>query len=230
MRRALGLRNTAPTQDRPVPPPTSPGASHSQRRRFIRDGEVPVSVIHRDQDDTPGTNKLDVTRQALREQIAAREHAEHLLQEAQATVHDLQTKLAHERIARDEAIRRVEHERQLVEQTLQRVQEELAIERDQRQQAEQERDEAIVACQEAEGRLLEVLAAQDAKMASQAPPRPTDDPHTTRSPRKTVPMTEPSAGGDKVEQPRRRGRPAKPDQSETEIVESWKPGWQDRFR
>jgi hypothetical protein len=175
MRRALGLRNTAPTQDRPVPPPTSPGASHSQRRRFIRDGEVPVSVIHRDQDDTPGTNKLDVTRQALREQIAAREHAEHLLQEAQATVHDLQTKLAHERIARDEAIRCVEHERQLVEQTLQRVQEELAIERDGRQKAEQQRDDALAGRSEAEERLRAVEATDDAQGRSQVPLRTTDD-------------------------------------------------------
>ena len=33
-----------------------------------------------------------------------------------------------------------------------------------------------------------------------------------------------------VEQPRWRGRPAKSDQSEAEIVELWKPGWQKRFR
>ena len=60
-----------------------------------------------------------------------REHAEHLLQEAQATIHDLQTKLAHERLARDEAIQRADGERQVVEQALQSVQEELAAERDQ---------------------------------------------------------------------------------------------------
>jgi hypothetical protein len=34
-------------------------------------------------------------------------------------------------------------------------------------------------------------------------------------------MTEPSAGGRKVEQRRRRGRPAKSDRSEVEIVEWW---------
>jgi hypothetical protein len=69
MRRALGLHNTPPRQDRPVAPPASPGASSPQRRRFVRDGEVPVSVIRRDQDDGASTNKLDATRQALREQI-----------------------------------------------------------------------------------------------------------------------------------------------------------------
>jgi hypothetical protein len=46
------------------------------------------------------TNKLDATRQVLREQVAEREHAEHLLQEGQATIRDLQTKLAHERLDR----------------------------------------------------------------------------------------------------------------------------------
>ena len=114
-------------------------------------------------DDGANTNKLDATRQALREQIEAREHAEHLLQEAQATIHDLQTNLAHERLARDEAIQRADGEKQLVEQALQRAQDELAIERDCRQKAEQERDGAIAARQEAEERLREVLAPQDAQ-------------------------------------------------------------------
>jgi len=158
MRRALGLHNSSPTQDRPVPPPASPVASSPHRRRFLRDGEVPVSVIHRDQYDGANTNKLDATRQALSEQVAAREHAEHLLQEAQATIHDLQTKLAHERLARDEAIQRMDSEKQLVERALQGAHDELAIERDHRQQAEQQRDDAIAIRQEAEERLQEMLA------------------------------------------------------------------------
>ena len=44
-----------------------------------------------------------------------------------------------------------------------------------------------------------------------------------------MPTTEQSAGGDKVLH-RRRGRPAKSDHSEAEIVEWWKPGWQKQFR
>jgi phosphoenolpyruvate-protein kinase (PTS system EI component) len=133
MRRALGLHNTS--QPRAVTPPSTATAStsHPQRRRFVRDGEVPVSVIHRDQDDASGTNALEAARQALREQVAAREHTEHRLQEAQATIHDLQTKMAHERLARDEAIQRADGERQVVEQALQSVQEELAVERASRQ-------------------------------------------------------------------------------------------------
>jgi len=211
MRRALGLHNTSPTQDRPIPPTTSPGASHSQRRRFIRDGEVPVSVIRRDQEDSASTNKLDAARQALREQIAAREHAERLFQEAQATIHDLQTKLAHERLARDQAIQRVESEKQLVEQALQRAHDELAIERDRRQVAEHERDDAIAGRLEAGDQIQEMLSTLDAL-------------------KKSMPTTEPSAGGDKVGQPRRRGRPAESGQSKADIVEWWKPGWQKQFR
>ena len=223
MRRALGLYNASPTQDRPVPPPASPGASSPQRRRFVRDGEVPVSVIRRDQDEGANTNKLDATRQALREQIEAREQAEHLLQEAQATIHDLQTKLAHERLAKDEAIQRVVSEKLVVEQALQREQEELAIERNHRHRAEQEHDDAIAAHQGAEERIQEMLAPQDVQKASQAALT------ATRGLGKSMPTTEQSAGGDKV-LPRRRGRPAKSDQSEVEIVEWWKPGWRNRFR
>jgi chromosome segregation ATPase len=213
---------------------------------------VPVSVIRRDQDDAPGTNKLDTTRQALREQIEAREHSEHLLQDAQATIHDLQTKMAHERLARDEAILRAESEKQLVEQALQRADDELAIERDRRKKAEQERDDAIAGRQKAEGRIQEMLATLDALKASQAVPRSSRDradpdaetdteasgtgracetvPQTTRRPGEKMPASEPSAGGDEVKQVRRRGRPAKSDQSASELVEWWKSGWRDRFR
>ena len=40
---------------------------------------------------------------------------------------------------------------------------------------------------------------------------------------------DPAGGSDKEKQARRRGRPAKSDQSEAEFVEWWKPGWRDRF-
>jgi RNA polymerase-interacting CarD/CdnL/TRCF family regulator len=58
--------------------------------------------------------------------------------------------LAHDRLARDEAIQRVDSEKQLVEQALQMVQGEMAVERASRQKAGQERDDAIAAPQEAE--------------------------------------------------------------------------------
>ena len=71
----------------------------------------------------------------------------------------------------------------VAEQAFQRAQDGLAIERDCRQKAEQERDDAIAGRQEAEERLLEMLATSDAVKASQAPPRPTDDPRATKRPR-----------------------------------------------
>jgi hypothetical protein len=126
----------------------------------------------------------------------------------------------------------------------------LAIERDRHKTAEQERDDAIVARQESEERLRDVLVTQDALTASQAA-RSSHDPsdqdtdteasgirkacetvaETTRKMRKTIPATEPSSGGDKVKPTRRHGRrrPAPPDQSEAEIEEWWTPGWRDRL-
>jgi hypothetical protein len=123
--------------------------------------------------------------------------------------------LAHERLARDETVQRVGSERQVVEQALQRVREELTAERDFRRSADQERDRAIAARQEAEERMREMLAAQDARKLSPASSKPTDDP---------------AGGSDKVKQARRRGRPAKSDQPEAEFVEWWKPGWRERLR
>jgi hypothetical protein len=176
MRRALGLQEQAPTPDRGPPVPTNAGTAHPHRRHFVRDGEVPVTVVHRDNDNGAGSNKLDAARQALKEQTAAREQAEQLLQEARATIQDLQTKLAHERIARDESLRRLADERQIIE-------DELATERARRQQAEQARDETIAKSQRVE----------------------------TANPT------------------RRRGRPAKISEPESEIVEWWVPGWKERL-
>jgi hypothetical protein len=176
MRRALGLQEQSPTGERGPPVPANAGAAHPHRRHFVRDGEVPVTIVHRDNDNGPGNNKLDAARQALKEQTAAREQAEQLLQEARATIQDLQTKLAHERIARDESLRRLADERQIIE-------DELAAERARREQAEQARDEIVARHQRAE----------------------------TANP------------------PRRRGRPAKISEPESEIVEWWVPGWKERL-
>ncbi len=106
MRHALGLRgNTAPrsTSDHPL---TSTNGSQPPRRRFVRDGEVPVTVIRRDHqtDVEPGTNQLDAARQAIRSEAMSRERAERSLDEAEVTIRDLQTKLAHERLAKTEAL------------------------------------------------------------------------------------------------------------------------------
>jgi hypothetical protein len=95
------------------------------------------------------------------------------------------------------------------------VQEELAAEREFRRNAEQERDDAIAARQEAVERLREGLVTRGTRTLSPASSEPTGDP---------------THASDKQKQARRRGRPAKSDQSETEFVEWWKPGWRDRLR
>jgi hypothetical protein len=110
---------------------------------LVRDGEVPVTVIRRDHqpDAELGTNQLDAARQAIRSEAMARERAERSLEDAQVTIHDLQTKLAQERLAKDvalEAAQRTETDRQTVQQTLQTLQAELMAERRDRQKPERE--------------------------------------------------------------------------------------------
>jgi hypothetical protein len=126
MRHALGLRGDAPSR-------SSTSGPQSQRRKYVRDGEVPVTVLRRDQqrDGEHGANQLDAARQAIRSEAAAKERAERLLEEAQATIRDLQTKLGHERLAKDEAreaVRRLETETRVATQALQTAEAELAAE------------------------------------------------------------------------------------------------------
>jgi len=132
------LHGDTPRQSATDHSTTTTAGSHPQRRRFVRDGEVPVTVINRDhrQDDATGANQLDAARQAIRAQATAREHAERLLEQAQATIRDLQTKAAHAILAKDEAIERAETVKQTVEHALGTVRAELAAERQARQRAE----------------------------------------------------------------------------------------------
>jgi hypothetical protein len=55
--------------------------------------------------DTAATN---AARQAIRSEATAKDRAERLLDEAQAMIRDLQTKLGHERLAKDEALETVQ--------------------------------------------------------------------------------------------------------------------------
>lgn len=100
MRRALGLER------RPTAPPPQGGEGHSHprhRHRFVRDGEVPVVMVqsHADQGAAP---RPDPAAGLLAEERAARERGERALAAAQSTIRDLQTKLAHITLARDEAV------------------------------------------------------------------------------------------------------------------------------
>ena len=87
----------------------------------------------------------DARHRAVEEQTR---RAERSLEQAQATIRDLQTKLAQERLAKDEALQaadRAARETRAAQQTLGCVQDELLDERLARQIAEQEREEVIAA-------------------------------------------------------------------------------------
>jgi hypothetical protein len=207
MRRALGLDREARSVSQLTHSPNPSNGPH-QRRHFVRDGDVPVSVIHSDSGSR--LQQLDAAQQALRQQTAAREEAERTLADARNTIHELETKLGHERLAKDELTLRTDAERQKVEETVTVVQEELAAERALRARAERERDEAVVARQTADQRLRQRTVVK----AALPPSAPLPTAH---------------------QPPRRRGRPPKvarqdaaPDGSE--IVEWWSPGWREKYR
>ena len=224
MRRALGLHETSLSAPQSAPSSPPVGAARPHRHRFVRDGEVPVTVVHHpDYDDSSGINKIAAGRQALREQVAARERAEHLLQEARATIQTLETKLAHERIGKDEALRRLEDE--------------LAAERTARRQAEQDRDVALAARRDAEEQLHEVAlrarletkaGSRTARRSDGRPQAGADEASQTQS--DALPATAPADVATASTQPRRRGRPPKASQPEGGFVEWWKPNWRERFR
>jgi hypothetical protein len=223
MRHALGLRGNTPR--------TSASGSPPQRHRFVRDGEVPVTVLRRDHqpDGDQGAKKLDAARQAIRSEATAKEHAERLLEEAQATIRDLQTKLGHERLARDEAletVRRLETETQGATPALQTAEAELAAECLARRTAEDALAEALEARQEAEQRRGDALTVQKVRKPAKAPAKLRTTAIAHAQDEATV-----GAQGDpaaRSPQPRRRGRPANTGDRQSEFVEWWKPGWKER--
>ncbi|MBN8928143.1 MAG: hypothetical protein J0H19_16160, partial [Rhodospirillales bacterium] len=82
-----------------------PAAGAAHKRRFVQDGEVPVTVLHSARRehaaDAPGS-RLEAAEAAAATHQAARERAERALAEAHATIHDLQTKLGHAQLAKTE--------------------------------------------------------------------------------------------------------------------------------
>jgi hypothetical protein len=281
MRRALGLHGEAPAP-RPGSVPSTPGSqgapsqgspsqgsasqgsasqgwSHRPPRRFVRDGEIPVTVIRQNQhpEGESGTNQLEAARQTIRSLTTAKERAERSLDEAQATIRDLQTKLAHERMGKDEAIQRAEADRRADQRALQTVQAELVAERDARRKVEGALGQALNDRQEAGDRLRQILADQQTQGPTEAPKANTGNGKTTGDRRKAptapqpdaaptrvekshqtapkavskpVPATEAAVGAPPAKQVRRRGRAAKAGEAESEIVEWWKPGWRSRYR
>lgn len=118
MRRALGLEGGGfkPRAPERAPEPVQRGPerfSPGHKRRFVQDGEVPVTVVSGRGHGEPaplrgspsaGPNRLEAAEAALAAEIATRQQVERALAEAQATVHDLRTKLGHAEIARTEAV------------------------------------------------------------------------------------------------------------------------------
>lgn len=115
MRRALGLFGGGPggprkpDQERPAPSPAPRQADrftggHAHKRRFVQDGEVPVTVLHgrRDHPADAPQNRLEAAEAALNHERALREKAERALAEANAAIHDVQTKLGHANLAQAE--------------------------------------------------------------------------------------------------------------------------------
>jgi paraquat-inducible protein B len=95
------------------------------RRRFVQDGDIPVTVLRREPGHeaqphrsvtaavpAPSTSRLQRTESALAAETAGRERAERQLIEAQAVARDLQTKIGHYELAKNEAIDALRHERE----------------------------------------------------------------------------------------------------------------------
>ena len=109
MRRALGLFGDGPRprtdNERSEQPQRQGGFIQGlHRRRFVQDGEVPVTVVRRDQPDAshpsaapagPTSSRLQRVEATLQAETAARDRAERALHEAQAMVQTLQTKIGH---------------------------------------------------------------------------------------------------------------------------------------
>jgi len=134
MRRALGLLGENPRHrpeaDRPEQPVRSGGGYGGglHRRRFVQDGDIPVTVLRREPGheapahrmiapvNVPTSSRLQRTEALLATETAAREKAERSLNEAYAVVRDLQTKIGHAELAKNEAIEALRRERETIVQ------------------------------------------------------------------------------------------------------------------
>jgi len=131
MRNALGLSDNSRSRYPSELPINGSNGPSAHKHRFVRDGEVAVTVIRRDRqpDGEPAVNQLEEARRVSKAAVTARERAERLLEEAQCIIRDLQTKLGHERLAKEEALEaatRAEISKRSVEATLRGLQAELA--------------------------------------------------------------------------------------------------------
>jgi hypothetical protein len=148
MRRALGLYGDQPRQrpegERSEPAQRTGGGGFAQgglhRRRFVQDGDVPVTVVaHGGTSATgPTTSRLQRVETALAAETAGRDRAERTLHEVQAALQALQTKMGHNDLAKNEAV--AASKRHLEEMTS--LQEELATSAERFKEIETRADEA----------------------------------------------------------------------------------------
>jgi hypothetical protein len=134
MRKALGLLGEAP-RHRPEAERMDQTARIGDRfngglhrRRFVQDGDIPVTVLRRDQGyeapahrgvaapSAPTSSRLQRTEAALAAETAARDKAERSLAETQTVVRDLRTKIGHAELAKDEATDALRRERESIAQ------------------------------------------------------------------------------------------------------------------
>jgi hypothetical protein len=131
MRKALGLLGES-TRHRADPErvdqsgrgPDRFNSGSAHRRRFVQDGDVPVTVLRREPGHeaprtaaaatAPSSSRLQRTEAALAAETAARERAERALAESQASARDLQTKIGHAELAKNESINALQHERESI--------------------------------------------------------------------------------------------------------------------
>ena len=207
-----------------------------------------MTVIHRD--ESSGTNQLEAARQTIRSLTAAKEATERSLAEAQATIQQLRTQLAHERLARDDVAQRAEGQKQAHEQAIEGVQAELAAERAARQQAERQLADALQGRREraadCHGQLIQTALQprrrgrpRKHQIPAETTPPPFDPADETvvdvalaamvRNPASSEMITDQDAAEQPI-QPRRRGQPSKVSEPEDDFVEWWKPGWKKKYR
>jgi hypothetical protein len=164
MRLALGLGSRPAAPGHGASPTSSSPTSHDparQRRRFAQDGEVPVVMLHRGRDgDASGENKVAALTADLREERSARLKSERALEEANALIQSLRTKLKHTEMTWDEKLRDEREARARVDALL-------LTEREARAQAEVKAAEAALALS-----VLERAAPPVPPVTQAAPPPP----------------------------------------------------------
>jgi DNA primase len=227
MRRALGLLGESPRHRPEHERMEQPSRSMADRfngglhrRRFVQDGDVPVTVLRREPGyeqpahrgapatAAPTSSRLQRTEATLATETAARERAERSLAETQNIVRDLQTKIGHAELAKTEAVEALRRERDSLIQ--------LRAETDAWQQRLQEAHEqaqtaerAAHTCEEEliDERHARKLAEKALRLAESA----------RDSAEQLVRTLSEESAGPRFAEPVRRGRPP---QAEPEVVEA----------